>query len=489
MNHAPIADFIPDAKPASLPNRGLNQDTLRKYGYGIAYYRGQPCHVAPYYRNGRLIAQHVRLPDKQFAWVGKPDQVELFGQHLWQGGGKFLVITEGEIDAMSVCQVQGLKWPVVSVPNGAASAAKAIKANLEWIETFEKVVFLFDNDEPGRQAAAECAILLTPGKALIGTLSRKDANECLVDGLHEELSKVCWTARQFRPDGIVAGVDLWDTVAHLPAETGKPYPWNGLNEKLGGLRPGEMVMLTAGTGVGKSEIMRAVAYSLLMQGETIGYIALEEPVRRTAIGLMGLHIGKRLNDDEVFGGTGEEELRAAFESTVGSGRVYLYDHFGSTDMDNLLSRIRYMVRGLGCRWIVLDHISIVVSGSELSDERKALDVLATRLRSAVAEMQFGLLAIVHLRRVGTQSKSHEEGGRVKLADIRGTQAIAQLSDVVIGLERDQQSESPDVTGVRVLKNRPRGLTGFACSLRYDRHTGLLTEDSVDYFAEDDHAPF
>src|SRR5690606_19316419 len=112
------------------------------------------------------------------------------------------------IDALTVSQLQGNKWPVVSIPNGAQGAAKAIKKSLDWIEGFEKVVFMFDMDEAGQLAAKECAKLITPGKAYIASLPLKDANEMLLAGRGKEVIDAIWDAKAFRPDGIVYGSDI-----------------------------------------------------------------------------------------------------------------------------------------------------------------------------------------------------------------------------------------------------------------------------------------
>lgn len=245
-----------------------------------------------------------------------------------------------------------------------------------------------------------------------------------------------------------------------------------------GLRQRELVVLCSGTGIGKSSVCRELASWLVGHNETIGYIALEESVRRTALGLMGISINKPLHIS--MEGISEDDLRKAYEQSVGSGRVFLYDHFGSIDSDNLLSRIRYMVRGLGCKWIILDHLSIVVSGissTDSGDERRLIDNTMTALRSLVEELGCGMILVSHLKR--PEGRGHEEGAQTSLAHLRGSAAIAQLSDLVIGLERNQQDrETRDITNVRVLKNRFTGETGLAAALRYSRDTGRLSETAM-----------
>ena len=241
--------------------------------------------------------------------------------------------------------------------------------------------------------------------------------------------------------------------------------------------------LTAGSGVGKSAIVREIAHHLIQSNETVGMIMLEENPKRTALGLMGIHLNKPLHLSRE--GTNDEELRQAFAATVGSGRCYLYNHFGSTDIDNLVSRVRFLARGCGCNWIVLDHLSIVVSGLGDGDERRLIDNAMTHLRTLVEETGVGMFLVSHLRRP-EGDRGHEQGAKTSLSQLRGSHSIAQLSDMVIGLERDQQGKNPNVTTLRVLKNRFSGETGEAGYLLYDRDTGRLSETTGDFVDETGH---
>lgn len=465
-----------------LPKRMLDEETCRKFSYCVGEHRGEHVQAAGYHdKAGRLVAQKLRTSGKEFSWVGEPRQALLFGQHLWAPGGRKVVVTEGEVDAMSVSQVQGNRWPVVSVPNGAQGASKAIREQLEWLESFSEVVLMFDQDEPGKAAAAECAELLTPGKARIAELPRKDANELLVAGESEKLISALWQAKVYRPDGIVAGADLWDQLTHEDATAVVQYPWPKLSTLTYGLRLGEIVTLCAGSGIGKSTLCREIAFHLLNAGESVGYVALEETVKRTSLGLLSLYLNRPLHLGRE--GVAEPELREAFNATVGNGRFFLYDHFGSVESDNLISKIRQMVRGFGVQWIVLDHISIAISGLETDNERKMLDVAMTHLRSLAQELNVGIIVVSHLKRV--QGRAFETGARVSLSDLRGSASLEHLSDMVIAAERNQQGrESKHILRLRVLKNRFSGDTGEAGNLRYDVKTGRLV-DTDDPFGEDD----
>lgn len=474
----PVMKDLAQGDVHALLKRGINEETCRKFGYLIGKHNGKWVHIAPYYdEKGVLVAQHLRFEDKSFIWLGDVKKATLFGQNVWGSGGKRIVITEGEIDAMSISQIQGNKWPVVSIWSGANGAAKAIKRSLEWLESFDEIILAFDMDEPGRQAAQECAMLFTPGKAKIATLPEKDANAALLSGKYKELLSSLWEAKTFRPDGIVSGAELWEKIRQRPT-SGYSIPYPILNSKILGVRPGELYLFTAGSGIGKSTIVNEIAYYLKREHDlALGVVALEESSERNALRYIGIDLNKPVHIPDVYDTVPEEEMRKSFERIVGDERWFIYDHFGSTDVDNLLAKLRYMVVALGVQVIVLDHISIVVSGLDEIDEseRKTIDRLMTKLRSLIQETRVTVLAVVHLKRPD-KGKSYNEGRQVSLTDLRGSGSLEQLSDVVIALERNQQGDEPNVASVRILKNRPTGITGQAGKVRYNLETGRLLHD-------------
>ena len=474
-----------DLEEVSLTKRCIGKGTCSKFKYFSTVYKGKPCQVACYYDDsGNLVGQKLRFPDKSFAVLGSISN-RLYGSQLWAGGKK-IVITEGEIDCLTVSQLQGNKWPVVSIPNGAQAAKKAIEANLEYLEKFEEVILMFDMDDPGRKASEECAKVLPAGKAYIANLPCKDPNECLSEGKGSEVLQAVWNAKPYRPDGIVSGTDLYEKcVTDIDdLKDSVEYPWVALQNKTKGARHGELYVFTSGSGMGKSTILRELEYYFgVHRGELCGIVALEESTRKTGMELMSIHLNKRLILDPE--GTDEDERSRAFAETIGNGKFFLYDHFGSLDSSNLLGKLRYMIVSLGCKRIFLDHISIVVSGMDTDEdggERKAIDKLMTNLRSLVEETGATMFVVSHLKR--PEKKGHEEGAQVSLSQLRGSGAIAQLSDMVIGLERNQQGDNPNVLTIRVLKNRFCGLTGVSGYLKYDPETGRLEE-----YEEGEECPF
>tara|TARA_R110000824_G_scaffold348099_1_gene534855 strand:+ start:286 stop:1914 length:1629 start_codon:yes stop_codon:yes gene_type:complete len=478
---------------AAIPDRRINQDTAQRYGVTVEYGTDGTIskHHYPYHDKdtGKTTGTKVRIVEnKSFYATGGFDNAGLFGQQAFKSGGKYITVTEGETDAMAVNEMFDGKWPAVSIRSGAASAAKDIKANLEWLETFDNVVICFDNDKAGQEAARSVLDLFTPNKAKNVTLPMKDAGDMLKARKVADFVKEWWNAKAYRPDGIIAGSDTWDSIIEQQNVRSIPYPWDCLNEYTHGFREKELVTITSGSGMGKSQIVRELEHYLLGATEdNIGILALEEDIPKTALGIMSIEANKQLHLDKTVS---QEEKKGYWDRTLGSGRIYLFDHWGSTSEDNLLGRIRYMAKGLDCKWIILDHLSIVVSDQDNGDERKAIDSIMTNLRKLVQETGVGLFLVSHLRRPSGQ-KAHEDGGKISLGELRGSASIAQLSDIVIGLERNQQHPDPQVrntTCVRVLKNRFVGLTGPACYLYYDKDSGRMIETACP-ISEDSNAEF
>ena len=473
-----MTNLIETEPPLPLPKRGISQATCEKFGYfRTRDGNGRAVQVAPYHDEaGRVVAQKVRTAKKDMFVTGNMPGT-FFGQKLWKPQpNKKLVITEGELDALSIYEIMG-DWPVVSLPTGAKGAAKAVAANLSWVEGFDEVILCFDSDEPGQKAATEVAQILRPGLASIMALPLKDANDMLVAGRQKELREAFWNANRYAPDGLLDAVDLWETVAAPQPPAFAAYPWESVNQHLQGLRKQEIVVWTAGTGVGKSTATREIIHSAIKQGHRVGVIALEESVRDTVRHQMGLELNRQLHLPAAD--VDPDDLRGAFDR-VAPGLV-VHDHWGSLEIETLVNVVRYMAVGRECQLIILDHITMVVSGLETNDERKDLDVLMTRLRTLAQDLNLCIQVVSHIKRTG------EDRQQLRKTDLRGSAALEQLADQIMALERDDQDDqNSNLTRVRVLKNRPAGwLTGTAGWLTYDPETGRLVEGDGPDQSDDD----
>lgn len=455
-----------------LRSRQITERTCRKYGYMVSKHptTGQSVQVATYKDlQGRAVAQKIRTADKKFSVVGDKDAMGLFGMHLFSNGKK-IVVCEGEIDTLSVAQTQNLKFAVVGVPHGAQSAKKHLLKHMDYLSGFQEIILMFDQDESGQSAAQACAEVLPVGKVKIAVLPRKDANECLCNGENSAIITAIHEAADFRPDGIVSLIDLRETVAVPDPESPMRYPYPMLNQMLKGYRQG-IVCLIAGSGVGKSTLVREFAYHLHQNGYTVGMLMLEESVKRTGQGLVGLHINKNITVDPDAASS--EEIKSGFDSLLTAGPIFLFDHFGANDMDIICNRIRYMKHALRCSVVFIDHISMIVSANtDTNDERRMIDGIMHTLRVLCSELDLSLVLVSHLKRPQSE-KGHEGGAQVSLSQMRGSHSLAQLSDAVIAMQVPEDDTTSGARDLVVLKNRFSGSVGPADELQYVMETGRL----------------
>lgn len=495
----------------SLDHRRIDTKACRVYGYQTANIKEKDIEIANYFKDGQLVAQHMRGPDKTFHWVGSPRGCELFGQHLWGQGGKKLVITEGEIDCLSVAQMQDCKWPAVSLPNGAAGAVRDIKNNLEFVNSFNEVILMFDMDEPGQAAAKAVADILPPGKAKIASLPYKDANECLVHGSSRAIIDAIWQARVYSPDEILHVSSIVERSTDTASAKVWPFPFKSLTRFLTGQRSGEITLYASGTGSGKSTFLRELAYHHLKQGRSVGMIMLEEAPEETMDDMISLIInkpvrkirstrmmnelltqmGEKTIDMDIIDDLSDEEYAKA-KKELGETGLYIYDHLGNNAMASLMARMEYMAVSLGVDVIMLDHITAAAAGLMNTSnkdiegggsERLIIDAMMRDMRSLAVRTGVHIDVVSQLKKT---DKAFEEGSRITMQDLRGSGALASVPNTVVALERDRQA--PDVraansTTIRVLKNRLDGRAGIASVVFYSHDTGRMEE--TEFAVQDD----
>ena len=466
---------------SSIPDRSLTTGTSAKYGVKV----DGNVQMYPYFAEGITDPVGFKLrtvSPKGFRSVGDIKSAGLFGQQRF---GNYeqnrIVITEGELDALAADQMFGSKTAVVSLKGGAAAAGRDVKASYNFLDGFKEIVFCPDADSAGQDAIAKIADVFA-GKLRIMKLDPevgKDACDYLKKGKVEEFTKAFFSAAAFVPEGIISKADLWERLnTERPAAMGD-YPWEALNRLTYGFRPTELITVCAGSGLGKSSILRELVMHVKNTTEhKIGCLFMEESVERTAEGFMGVDLSTPVHLPTSSVKRGSQEYKDSFERVFGDDRLMIMDASFDTGatVDQVVARVRYMAKALDCKVIILDHITILVSGGQHGDERKALDEIMTKLRSLTQDTGITLFAVSHLKR--PEGKGHEEGAVTSVAQLRGSASIAQLSDFVLGLERNGQAECPterNTTTLRVLKNRFSGITGPAGHLLYSGDTGRLKE--------------
>lgn len=455
----------------AFEDRRISKASAAKYGI----WRDDNKIFFPYFNDGKHLANKVRLPEKEFFSEGDLKHSGLFGSQLFPAGSaKFITLVEGEWDAPAAFELMGSRWPVVSVRNGADGASKCVADNFEYLNSFSNIVICFDKDQPkvnektgqirypGQEAAVAVAGMFPIGKVKILTLAEhKDPNDYLKAGAREQFNREWWSAPSFTPSGLKLGREMWDEISTPKNYKTVPYPWEGLNFSTYGIRLSEMVVVTAETGIGKTALLKEIIFNIrkVDPDAGAGLMMLEEPNSDTALGLMSIEANLPLHLPDVRESVAPEDLRKYFDIVINTDKLVLFDHFGSNNIQEILNKVRHMAN-LGCQYIILDHLSIVVS-DQSGDERKQLDEISTKLKMLCMELNVAVIAVIHQNRQG---------------QIRGTAGVEQLANIVIKLHRERLSEDPwrrNVTKVVVEKNRFCGRTGPACYLHFNEHTGRL----------------
>lgn len=474
---------------APLAKRGLELDTLRRYGYGLVAYNGQQVQAAPYYSMaGEQVAQKLRFPDKTFSFLKGEDcpsahECQLYGRHVF--GDRFdrrVVVTEGELDAMSVAQVLNFKGAaVVSVNTGAQSAAKCLKANYLWLDRFDEIVLWLDDDEPGRLATEECARLFKVGKVRIAKAGQgfKDPSDLLQANLPGDIEAAIYKAQAWRPRGIINAsetpADVLAPKADDPNAWRYDWPWEWVQDYLGPMLSGQVIYHVAGTGVGKTKALAEIEDSLRVQGAKIGLMHFEDTRRDAKLQVMTVSANRRLDIEPLP----DADMATLHAQVFGAGLIELFDpETAEWTVDAILGYIRYMAKALDCKVIFVDPLSFIVAGMPGEvDERRALDKVSRDLAALAKELGICIHISHHLTR--PEGVSHEEGAPTSLKQVRGSGGIANFASVVIGHERNQQADDDGflITQLRSLKNRPRSRTGVMGSLKYNLTTGRLKPTS------------
>ena len=481
-----------NVKPMALTKRKLTEETVARYHAGVSTFNGQAVQVSGYTDwSGNLIAQKLRFASKEegMPWVGDKKNVALFGSHLY-GKGKRIVITEGELDAMSVAQAFGNKWPAVSLINGAKGARKDIAGALEYLANFEEIVLMFDMDDHGRAAVEDAAEVLTGMRVLVAALPLKDASDCLVAGKVQEIVHAVYNAKPYQPETVVSGADVIARRRNRPQVTSYPFPsWlPKMNEKVLGMRLGELDTWTSGSGMGKTTMLRQLQLHYFRTTDfNQALIMLEEPLEDTADEMIAAYIEKRYKLPQVAETLAPGEIERAEEELFlaqddkGNHRFYFHDAFGSMGGDDelLANRIRYFAHAHNCKIIWLDHLSILVSDMGIEgDERRRIDALMHMLKGLTVELGITIQLVSHLKKAGGSGPSFEEGAVPTLDDLRGSGGIKQLSNNVYALSRNQQAETEterSTAQTHILKCRYTGDTGSGDFIYFDKLTGCFVE--------------
>lgn len=432
-----------------LPRRNISAETFRFFETKTKVNGdGKPVAVGYKYPNGSYKIRN--LEKKEFYTEGDISKAGLFGRDKFAAGGsRYVTVTEGEDDAHSFYDV--LQGPVVSVKS-ASSAVSDCTSDWEWLNSFERIYLAFDSDAAGREALSKVARLFDYNKIYhVKFTNRKDATDYLEHGERQQLKNIWWNSKKYLPDSIVSSFSDFKDILSKPDPVGIPYPFPTLTRMTYGIRPGESVLITAQEGVGKTEVMHAIEYQILRHtDDAVGAIFLEEPKKRHLQAIAGIELQKPVRLPNS--GVSDEETFDAVQRVVREDdRLHVYSHFGSDDPEVILDTIRFLVSARNCRYILLDHITMVVSGLAGEEERRALDYLTTRLEMMVQELNFSLIFVSHVNDHG---------------QTRGSRYIGKICHIRIDLTRDVENGSNEIH-LSIPKNRFGMKTGPAGVIVFD----------------------
>jgi twinkle protein len=408
-----------------------------------------------------------KLSDKAFYAKDGFKGDELFGMNLFPAGcSKMVTITEGELDALSAAQMLKSQYtnPVVSLPS--ATPSKKLWENCkDWLGSFEKIVLSVDNDEAGNALADRMARLFPNKIYRMQHGEYKDANDFLQAGKGADFKNLWWKPVKHTPENILNTADEFlklyeDTPEHVYYPTGIV----ALDDKILGLMQGHFTVFKAPTGIGKTELMRYMEYSMLKQGIPIAAWHLEETKLRSLLGLVSYEVGDNLTRRDLID---EKEADSLVREAIGNltkdenfYQFYLGDGQGT---DELIDQIRFFSQACDCKFVFFEPIQDVVVGTSEESKEAMLADLSIRLSKLAAELNVGIVTIAH---------TNENG------DPKYCKMIGQRASVIIDLHRDKEAdtiEERNTTYLKVEKNRPCSEEGQAGKLAFNLDTFMLRE--------------
>jgi twinkle protein len=457
-----------------LTTRKISLETAKTFGVKVTD-KGNI--VYPLYdKEGKLVATKIRVQvgegeKKKFAITGDFKEATLFGQRLFGGGGKIITVTEGQDDAMAAYEMGG-KFPTVSV-HSASSAVSDVKRNLDFLESYDKVRICFDADEVGQEAARAVAEILSPNRAEIVTFTKaKDANEYLMKGDVKGFIADFWNAKRVSPAGVVPfdtafsslEKENWNELISLPKSMAK------LSSKLGGgIGMGEITVIGARTSIGKSTFVHNLMFGILAESDKrVGYLGLETTVGEVARSLINLEAGRKVED--------MGEARGIFNRLAWKENLFIFDHQGSLELEDLLKRVRNMVVAYELDVFILDPLQAALPDLNNDTVKLAMD----RFLKLAKQTNVSLIIVSHMRKPD-DDKPHKVGEY----DLLGSSAINQVAFNTILLSRDKMGGAKQITNstcLHLVKARRSGDTGEAGWLYYNESTTRF-EQGVDPYED------
>jgi KaiC/GvpD/RAD55 family RecA-like ATPase len=410
---------------------------------------------------------------------------ELFGQFRFKNSvGKYALLVAGEIDQLSGFQMlrnyQKQRGndayeaiPVVSATCGETGGINQVQKQYEWFDRFERIIVCYDADPAGEEATQKLLKVLPKGKVYIMRLPAGDSNKYLVNGKEKEWVAAFFNARKFVPEGVTSSLDLEDKMLEYlstPRLSLPPFMHKLQNMLCGGFPYDSIVNILSASGTGKSTITDAlILHWITNENVTVGIVSLEASEGEYAVNLSSQYLKFKINLLE----TPEERIefisrpenierrKQLWQKENGDPRFYLVD----ADIDNLKAKVEYLVRGLGCKVIVLDPLQDIFDALP-EDEQAKFMKWQKDLRKSEGII---FININHSRKSSKGQKANSAGAELHEEDMHGHSSIFKSGSINLIATRDKENADPmirNTTKLKLTKARGIGNTGNAGELLY-----------------------
>ncbi len=344
---------------------------------------------------------------------------------IFSSTNRTIVITEGEIDALSLA---AYGYPAVSVPFGGGSGGKHnwIENEFDHLESFETIFLATDMDKPGEEAAREIASRLGRHRCYRVRLPLKDANDCLTAGIDKATIKAAFSSAQsFAPEGLRRASDYKDQVIGLfwpepEKHLGYTVPYPKLKDKLH-FRPAELTLWSGASGAGKSQLLSDCIPHWIAQKSRLCLASLEmkgeQSLRRLTKQTGGL--------EQPTKETIERILHFLDEGLI------LYEHVGKSSVDTLLEVFDYCRARYGCDQFIIDSLMRLGIAS---------DDYARQEQAVYKMVDWAVLNNVHIHLVAHARKGGLDKDIPSTEDIKGASEIGANAFNIITIWRNRPLE-------------------------------------------------
>ncbi len=474
--------------------RGIDDVVYTKFGVRHAFAEDTGEVIEQYYpctQEGQLVGYKVREVPKNFYSKGRTGaDCELFMQFRFNRGGKYVLITEGELDALSAYQMlaeynkskgHDFETAVVS-PTTGANSHKQIAAQYRFFDTFDNIIVCYDNDKAGKEATEKILTVLPKGKVKIMHMRLKDPNEYLEKGEDKSFLSDFYNAKAYVPVGIVGSGEISDSMREefmTPKIPLPPFMHKLQDMMAGGIPLGRIVNLASASGTGKSTIVDEIVYFMLFNSpHKVGIVTLESTTGQYGNKLLSRHIGVKLelkSNEEALSilssDKTKEKEKELFWTKNGDHRFYLIDDRDG-GVDNVKDAIENLVISCGCKVIILDPTHDVI-GTLPNEEQESFYGWQKGL---VKSHNCTFYNVMHTRKTPSGQKSGSAGADLHEEDIQGASSAYKSAACNLMFSRNKESEDPierNTTTMKATKIRWTGKTGVAGKYYYDNESHTM----------------